>query len=271
MKHGSTATQKPEAIEAAIDKENSLLRPRGNGPWIKKHKSFPRQRVGALTKVLRHRHGRVCDTDDAEIYFDLVAPFLVSASAIEKGDPVAYVTGWCNLNIPSFIRQIGPAGIEARVAEMVRLMEHARRTRSNWAPDMPTMVSALQLTLEEVRAIGLNGFGSINPPSNDDKKSSQRDRMTKLRRSRGVKSQGERTKGKCDDAVALAIGLKSRRTIQIWRQKKVLGERLRPFIESGILDFAKLCSPSLEGEYGEHTFANSELATNDNARLERTA
>lgn len=262
------AQSRQVAIEAAIDKENSLLRPRGNGPRITRHKTFPRQRIGALTKILRYLHGGPCQTDDGEVYFDLVAPFLVWASAVERGDPVAYVAKWSNLNVPVFAKEIGSTGIEARVNAMVRQMEDARRDRVRWTPDMKTIVSALQLRLETVRAVGLRGFGSINPPSNDDKKASQRERMTKLRRSRGVKSQGERTKGKCDDAVAVAIGLKGRRMIQVWRKNGVLGEKLRPFIESGVLDFAKVCAPSLEGEYGEHTFAKSDLATHGHAEKE---
>lgn len=258
------------AIEAALDKENSLLRPRGRGPGFRKHKPFPRQRIATLTMILKHRHGRVCDTDDAETYFDLVAPFLVWASAIEKGDPVAYVTGWCNLNIPGFITQIGPAGIEARVAEMVRLMEHARRTRSNWTPDMPTIVSALRLTLEENRAIGLKGFGSINPPSNDDKKIRKRDHARKVRLQKGMVPQEKRTRTRDDKALAECIG-RGLRTIKRWRASGTLDEQIRLMIQSGSLDGTKVCLSSLQGEYGGHRFVPPELATNDNGRLERTA
>lgn len=267
----TVATKHQAALEAATDKENRLRvrRKEYHGHRVKQHRSVPRQRVGALTKILQYRHGGACTTDDGETYFDLVAPFLVEASRIEGGVPVAYVTRWAKLNVPDFVEAIGQAGIDARVSAMVRQMDDTRQTRTRWTPGMPTIVSALQLTLEEVRAIGLRGFGSINPPSISDKKASQRERMTKLRRSRGMKPQEDRTRTKCDKALAAAIG-RTLRTIQLWRKAGRLEEMVRQYAETGIIDFAKLCSPS-SGEYGAHTSAKFAAATNDNARLERSA
>ncbi|MGN8095416.1 hypothetical protein [Methylobacterium sp. 22177] len=233
-------------------------------------RNFPRQRVGALSKIVRHRHEGPCETDDGETYFDLVAPFLVQASAIEGGDPVAYVMGWAQQFVPALVREIGPAGIEARVSAMVRQHEEARRSGARWAPGMKAIVSALRLTLEEVRAVGLRGFGSVNPPSADDVKARKRNRATEVRRERGMTAQSDRTRTKCDDAIAAAIGLKSRRMIQKWRKDQILDAKLAPFIEAGILDYAKLCPPS-SGEHGRHTFANCEPAMNDNAQLARSA
>lgn len=234
------------------------------------HRNFPRQRVGALSKLVWHRHNGPCETDDGEIYFGLVAPFLVQASAIEGGDPVAYVMGWAQQFVPALVREIGPAGIEARVSAMVRQHGEARRSSSHWAPGMKAIVSGLRLTLEEVRAVGLRGFGSIDPPSADDVKARKRDRATEVRREKGMTAQSDRTRTKCDDAIAVAIGLKSRRMIQKWRKDQILDAKLAPFIEAGILDYAKLCPPS-SGTYGRHTFANAEPATNDNASLARSA
>lgn len=270
MKDGHAAPAAQDAVEAAIDLENSFLRPRGRGPGIKLHKPFPRQRIGCLTKILKHRHGGVCDTDDAETYFDLVAPFLVCAAAIEKGDPVAYVAGWCKTNIPAFAQGIGLAGIEARVNAMVRLMEHARRTGAKWTPDMPAIVSALQLTQEENRAIGLRGFGSINRPTAEDVKARKKEHARKVRLDKGMVPQSQRHRTRNDIALAECIG-RSLRTIKRWRASGRLDEEVRLMIQSGSLDGTKVCLSSLQGEHGGHRFVPPVPATNDNVRMKRTA
>ncbi|KQO94026.1 hypothetical protein ASF33_14740 [Methylobacterium sp. Leaf92] len=272
MRSNTPSPERQEAVEAAIDTENRLrvFRKEYHGHKVKQYQSFPRQRIGALTRLLQHRHRGSCGTDDGEVWFEIVAPFLVQAARIEHRDPLAEVLAWSHRFIPAFTEEIGTEGIASRVSGIFERRDAARSTRSDWLPKMPEIVATLRITLKEVRACKLKGYGSINPPTAEDRKLQKKERARQDRIAKGMVPQASRTKTKCDDAVAEAIGLKSRRTIQNWRRAKVLDAKLAPLIDSGVVDFTKLCPPSF-GIDGAHTFAKAEPATNDNDRLERSA
>lgn len=217
------APSRQEAVEAAIDKENHLRVIRK--PRIKTHRSFPRQRIGALTKLLLHRYGGACQTDDGSTWFDLVAPFFIRASHIEGREPFPAALAWSERFIPAFVEEIGTDGIASRVSGIIKRRDEARASGDEWLPKMPEIVAALRITIEEVRAVGLRGFGSINPPTDEERKAHRREHARKVRLTMGMKPRASCTRGKDDEALASRLGVVAR-TIRRWRLDGILQEKV---------------------------------------------
>lgn len=224
----TVATKHQAALEAATDKENRLRvrRKEYHGRKVKQYQSFPRQRIGALTRLLQHRHRGPCRTDDGETWLDLVAPFLVQAARIELRDPFAEVLGWCHRFTPAFAEEIGTDGIASRVSGIIKRRDEARASGDEWLPKMPEIVATLRITIEEVRAVGLRGFGSINPPTDEEKKVHRREHARKVRLTMGMKPRASCTRGKDDEALAARLGVVAR-TIRRWRLDGILQEKVK--------------------------------------------
>ncbi len=252
--------------DSFIDVENRLRVAR-----YKRYSSrIPRQRVGSLTKILKFRHDGSCRTDDAAVWFDVVVPFVIEVAVIEGRDPLPAVLAWASRFLPGFYAETGHVEIERRMNALVREREAARRIKAHTLPSLRELADLIRLTFEEVTAIGLKGWTSINPPDADTKRARNRDRMQRVRREQGVRSQASRTKTKDDDALAACIGV-SRRTILRWRKAGTVADMIRKGIDTGTIDVTKLCALSLLGEYMAHTFATRAPAANDDTHLARSA
>ncbi len=258
MTISTAAPSRQEAVEAAIDKENHLRVIRNRR--IKKHRSFPRQRIGALTKLLLHRYDGACQTDDGETWFDLVAPFLIRASHIEGRDPFPAVLAWSERFIPAFVEEIGTDGIKDKAQAILDRRNAARASGDEWLPMMPEIVAALRITIEEVRSVGLRGFGSINPPTAKDRKMQKQEYARRVRLSRGMKPRASCTRGKDDEALAVRLGVVAR-TIRRWRLDGILQEKVEAM--EAVLPgpaMSKMCGRHVSPEDGGHTFWTSETS-----------
>ncbi len=258
------------------DKENQLrvIRNRHAGHSKTDGCIFAYALAKRLTKLLQHRHGVQCDTDDAVVWFEFVLPFLVEASVIAGRDPHKAVVRWAEKHAPAYLSAIGIPNAAIQVDAALARREMAPLSASgmyvDWLPKMGAIVDAFRPTWNEVTGLKLLGFGSIDPPSEGERRELDRLRKQAQRRAKGAQPQSDRTKVKDLRRDAECIGI-SLRTLQGWLSAGNAVEMIRRRLERHPTNCTKLSAPYLLGKYGMDTFVQIPLAGNDDSPVRQTA
>lgn len=228
-----------------------------------------------ITDLLKHRHDGPCPTDDAEVWLEIVLPFVVEAAEIRGRSCYLDALNWAYIHVPLLVEQMGPEHVLDLTREVVVQRDEAVAMRAGeassylkWLPAMAQIRDALRPTYQEVTTLSFKGWSSIDPPSAEERKKANRLRMQSTRRAKGAKPQSERTKTKDAKHLAECLGV-SLATIKRRKNEGTLVELIQQKIESGQLVERNPCIPYLMKEEA-HTFS-SRLAANDDTRATRSA
>lgn len=164
-----------------------------------KDASFAYGRRNAINRLMHHRCGGECVTDDAETFIELLVPFLVEAAYLHKSRhreryPRDEVFNFLRAYLPAYLRRDGVASmIDALVdeafdarARAVEIQERTGAAHPEWLPTMDEMVRLLRVTREEVRFLDLRGWGCIDPLNADQRRQIDRDRKRAERAAKGA-------------------------------------------------------------------------------------
>lgn len=252
------------------DEAGSLQQVSDRRKGYAKQARYASGRVSEIERLLLHLHGGPCDTDDGWIWFEAVCPFIVEAAEITKRSIYLKALGWAVRYLPRLVEDVGLFELAMLINVYAAKRSEAENDQADlglpfvrWLPTNQDLRDLLRPTWAHVTGLQLKGWAAIDRPDEETLKKRATDLRRQRRHIQGVRPRETMNRTEFDDAMAAAIG-KTRRTIQMWRKAGILDEKLRPYVEKGILDFARMSDP-LRDTCRTDTFAKLQPANDDQA------
>lgn len=150
---------------------------------------FAYGRRNSILELMRMRFGGPCATDDAEVFADVLTPFIVEAATLHRHrdgsrrDPHVEAVACLGHALPAWTRA-NEEQLHDMITEAVERRAKAVELGAQWLPMMPELVGALRPTREEARR--LRGWGCINPATPEERREADRLRKRAARAASGA-------------------------------------------------------------------------------------
>lgn len=142
-----------ESARSALDTEAGIR--------ARRHKksSWAYGRRNSITRLLIHRHGEQCETDDAPAWLEAVLPFIVEATIVANRSTLEGARVWARRRVPAYLDEIGEDGLHEMVDRLVVQRARAAAAQGDlwrdfvtWCPSMAELSERLRPTRAELAA-----------------------------------------------------------------------------------------------------------------------